>query len=225
MADRRGFLVAFDLDGTLVNSAQDLGDSGNALLRSYGAPPLPSSDVVAMVGEGARELVRRLLETRHVQVPLNHALARFLALYDARLTATTRPYEGVVDMLEDASRRARLAVLTNKPAHPTERLLDAFDLRRYFTEIVTGDGDVPPKPDPSGLNALVSRAGVERKHALMVGDSPTDVQTAVNAGVPLCLVRYGFGFAKVSGDERARAAHEVDQPSAVAAVIARLTAS
>ena len=225
MTERAGFLVAFDLDGTLVDSAQDLADSGNALLHSYGAPSLATTEVVAMVGDGARELVRRLLEARKVQVPLNHALARFLMLYDARLTATTRPYEGVPEMLEDASTRARLAVLTNKPGHSTLRLLDAFDLRKYFAEIVPGDADVPRKPDPAGLTGLVARAGVDATRALMVGDSPADVRTAANAGVPMCLVRYGFGFAKVSGAERAQAAHEVDRPSAVAAVIARLTAS
>ena len=221
----RPFLVAFDLDGTLVDSAQDLADSGNALLRSYGAPVLTSAEVVAMVGDGARELVRRLLVARNVGVPLNHALARFVALYDARLVATTRPYEGVVEMLQDASTRARLAVLTNKPAKPTGRLLDAFDLRKYFADIVAGDGDQPRKPDPAGLTSLLERAGVDPSRALMVGDSPADVQTALNAGVPMCLVRYGFGFAKVSGLERARSAHEVDRPEAVAAVIARLTAS
>ena len=221
----RPFLVAFDLDGTLVDSAQDLADSGNALLRSYGAHVLATAEVVAMVGDGARELVRRLLEARNVAVPLNHALARFVALYNTRLVATTRPYEGVVEMLQDASTRARLAVLTNKPAKPTERLLDAFDLRKYFADIVPGDGDLPRKPDPAGLTSLVKRAGVDPSRALMVGDSPADVQTAVNAGVPMCLVRYGFGFAKVSGLERARAAYEVDRPEAVAAVIARLTGS
>lgn len=225
MTDRPGFLVAFDLDGTLVDSAQDLADSGNALLRSYGAQPLTTPEVIAMVGDGARELVRRLLEARRVAVPLNHALARFVALYDARLIATTRPYDGVVEMLQEASARARLAVLTNKPAKPTLRLLDAFDLRKYFADIVPGDGDAPRKPDPAGLTALVERAGVDASRALMVGDSPVDVQTAINAGVPMCLVRYGFGFAKVSGLERARAAHEVDRPEAVTAVITRLTAS
>lgn len=225
MTDRPGFLVAFDLDGTLVDSAQDLADSGNALLRSYGAHPLTPPEVIAMVGDGARELVRRLLEARRVAVPLNHALARFVALYDARLTATTRPYEGVVEMLQEASTRARLAVLTNKPAKPTLRLLDAFDLRKYFADIVPGDGDAPRKPDPAGLMSLVERAGVDASRALMVGDSPVDVQTAINAGVPMCLVRYGFGFAKVSGLERARAAHEVDRPEAVTAVITRLTGS
>ena len=160
-----------------------------------------------MVGDGARELVRRLLEARDVAVPLDHALARFVALYNTRLVATTRPYEGVVEMLQDASTRARLAVLTNKPAKPTERLLDAFDLRKYFADVVAGDGDLPRKPDPAGLTSLVERAGVDPSRALMVGDSPADVQTALNAGVPMCLVRYGFGFAKVSGLERARAAY------------------
>jgi phosphoglycolate phosphatase len=221
----RGFLVVFDLDGTLVDSSQDLADAGNALLRSYGAPPIPAADVVAMVGDGARELVRRLLEAGRVAVPLNHALARFIALYDARLTATTRPYEGVVEMLDVAFERARLAVLTNKPERASLTLLEALGLRKYFATIVGGDGELPRKPDPAGLERIVAEAGVSNARALMVGDSPVDVRTAVAAGVPLCLVRYGFGFAKVSSDERAAAAHEVDHPAGVAAVIARVTAS
>ncbi len=217
-------LVAFDLDGTLVDSAQDLANSGNALLRSYGAPPIPDADVVAMVGDGARELVRRLLERQRVGVPLNHALARFLALYDARLTATTRPYDGVVDMLDAVSRMARLAVLTNKPCRATTKVLGGLDLLKYFGQVIGGDGDVPRKPDPTGLRRLVADAAVTEDRALMVGDSPTDVQTATAAGVPLCLARYGFGFAKVSNDERARAAHEVAHPSEITAIVSRLTA-
>ena len=220
----RGFLVVFDLDGTLVDSSRDLADAGNALLRSYGAPPIPPADVVAMVGDGARELVRRLLAAGRLAVPLNHALGRFIALYDARLTATTKPYEGVVEMLDAAFERARLAVLTNKPERATLRLLEALGLRKYFATVVGGDGALPRKPDPAGLVRLVAEAGVSPASALMVGDSPADVGTAVAAGVPLCLVRYGFGFAKVSSDERASAAHEVNHPGEVAAVIARVTA-
>lgn len=219
-------LVVFDLDGTLVDSSQDLANSGNALLRSYGAPPVPDADVVALVGDGARELVRRLLERQRVGVPLNHALARFLALYDARLTATTRPYDGVPDMLQATSRVARLAVLTNKPGRLSNKLLEALDLRRYFATVIGGDADdVPRKPDPAGLRRLVTDAGVPAARTLMVGDSPADAKTAAAAGVPLCLARYGFGFAKVSNDDRALAAHEVAHPSEITAIVSRLTAS
>jgi phosphoglycolate phosphatase len=219
------FLVVFDLDGTLVDSSHDLADAGNALLRSYGAPALPPADVVAMVGDGARELVRRLLERGRVGVPLNHALARFLTLYDVRLTATTRPYEGVVDMLERIAPRATLAVLTNKPERPTHKLLDALGLARYFRRVIGGDGDFPRKPDPAGLRAIVDGAVGDPSRTLLVGDSPVDAGTAFAAGVPLCLARYGFGFEKVSNEDRARAAHEVQRPAEIADIVSRLTAS
>ena len=116
-------LVAFDLDGTLVDSSGDLADSGNALLAGYGASRLPSNAVVAMVGDGARELVRRLLTAGALDVPLDEALERFLALYDERLLATTVPYDGMLALLDGLKSRARLAVLTNKPIVPSERIL------------------------------------------------------------------------------------------------------
>ncbi len=225
MNSPRRFLVVFDLDGTLVDSAQDLADSGNALLRSYGAPPVPSADVIAMVGDGARELVSRLLEAAKVCVPVNHALARFLALYDARLTATTRPYDGVTEMLAAVAERARLAILTNKPERSTLKMLDALNLRQPFADVIGGDGKWARKPDPEGLRALMIRAALGPGQTLMVGDSPADLHAAVGAGVPMCLVRYGFGFAKVSPEDRALAAHEVDHPSGVAAAVARVTAT
>jgi phosphoglycolate phosphatase len=217
-----GFLVVFDLDGTLVDSSRDLADAGNALLRSYGAPPLPADAVVGMVGDGARELVRRLLEQGRVGVPLNHALARFLALYDVRLTATTRPYEGVIDMLERVAPVAGLAVLTNKPERASHKLLAALGLDRYFGHVIGGDGAYPRKPDPAGLLALLATSRLAPSRALMVGDSPVDARTAMAAGVPLCLARYGFGFAKVTGDDRAGAAHEVARPAEIADLVSRL---
>src|SRR4030095_16936769 len=87
-------LFVFDLDGTLVDSAQDLADAGNAVLEIYGCPPLPREQMVAMVGDGARELVRRLMAAAGIDTPLDEALAEFLECYDQRLLATTRPYDG-----------------------------------------------------------------------------------------------------------------------------------
>ena len=85
-----------------------------------------------MVGDGARELVRRLLAASALDVPLDNALERFLEEYNRRLVATTRPYDGIVEMLDRVATIARLAVLTNKPEHATRRLLAALDLDRFF---------------------------------------------------------------------------------------------
>ena len=88
-------LFVFDLDGTLVDSSQDLADAGNAVLEIYERPVLPRQQVAAMVGDGARELVRRLIAAAGIDTPLDEALANFLECYDQRLLATTRPYDGV----------------------------------------------------------------------------------------------------------------------------------
>jgi len=218
-------LVAFDLDGTLVDSSGDLADSGNALLASYGAPPLPAGAVVAMVGDGARELVRRLLTARGLETPLDAALSKFLELYDERLLATTRLYDGIVPLLEHLHTRARLAVLTNKPSAPSERLLSGLGIRDFFDDVIGGDATFGRKPNPEGLVALMKRASVEPARTLMVGDSVTDLRTARQAGVPACLVRYGFGFAQVPEGESATAAFVVDRPDEIAAIVDRLTAS
>ncbi len=205
-------LFVFDLDGTLVDSSQDLADAGNALLDIYGRPALPRDQVVAMVGDGARELVRRLITAAGIHVPIDEALACFLECYDARLLATTRPYDGVHMTLEALVPLARLAVLTNKPEAATTRLLEGLELARYFSDVIGGDSPYGRKPDPSGLFALLARADVANENALMVGDSMNDLLVAEAAGVPMCFARYGFGYLQVREDDRLRAAHTIDAP-------------
>jgi phosphoglycolate phosphatase len=218
-------LVAFDLDGTLVDSSGDLADSGNALLAGYGASRLPSTAVVAMVGDGARELVRRLLTAGALDVPLDEALERFLALYDERLLATTVPYDGMPALLDDLKSRARLAVLTNKPLVASERILRGLGLREFFDDVIGGDSDFGRKPNPDGLLALMDRAGASAAETLMVGDSVTDLRTARAAGTAACMARYGFGFAQMPADELGGAAYLVDRPGEIASVVSRFTAS
>jgi phosphoglycolate phosphatase len=225
VSDTAGFLVVFDLDGTLVDSARDLADAGNGLLAGYGVPPLPQAQIVGMVGDGARELVRRLLAACALEVPLDDALARFLREYNELLLATTRPYDGVVDMLGWVARIARLAVLTNKPEYATKRLLNSLDLERFFADVIAGDTAIARKPDPAGLLTLIGRAGLTPNRALMVGDSVADLRTAAAAAVPACLARYGFGFAQVPENERSAAAYEVERPAEIGALVERLAAT
>lgn len=212
-------LVVFDLDGTLVDSSQDLADAGNALVASYGREPLPLEAIVGMVGDGARVLVQRLLAATGIEAPLDAALDLFLQLYDGRLLNTTRPYEGVIEMLEHVAASARLAVLTNKPQAATVRVLDGLGLSRFFAEVIGGGGGRPLKPDPAGLRALIEGAGVSPAEAVMVGDSAVDLRTAAAAGVRCCLVRYGFGCAQLTAAERAAATWIVDRPAQIVAVV------
>jgi len=193
-------LLVFDLDGTLVDSGRDLADSGNALLASYGAAPLDEARVVGMVGEGAATLVARLMAARGISSEPGEALARFLALYNERLLVHTRPYAGIREALEDVRSWARLAVLTNKPAAATTRILEGLGLRRPFEWVIGGDGPFARKPDPSGLQWLMREAGVDGARTVMIGDSVIDLRTSRNAGTHVCLTRYGFGFANCPAD-------------------------
>lgn len=191
--DRRR-LIAFDLDGTLVDSLRDLTDAANDLLARYGAPPLDEWTVGGMVGEGAGVLVRRVLAARALTPPEGEALAAFLAVYDDRLVRHTRPYDGIPEALQQLGRSAVLAVLTNKPSEASERILTALDLRRHFERVIGGDTPLGRKPQPQGLVALMKWAGVPADRSVLVGDSAVDVQTARNAGTRMCVARYGFGF-------------------------------
>jgi phosphoglycolate phosphatase len=199
-------LLVFDLDGTLVDSRRDLADAANALIIERGGAPLDVDQVTAMVGEGAAMLVRRALTAANVRrddVP--EALARFLELYDERLLAQTRPYDGTRAALDALRDRAVLALLTNKPQHHTDRLLAGLDLTPYFRWVIGGDTSHGRKPDPAGLRHLMAAAGVTAAETVMIGDSAIDLRTARAAGTRCCLVRYGFGFptaaAEISPDD------------------------
>ena len=187
-------ILVFDLDGTLIDSARDLAESIGELLAGYGADPLPLSDVIAMVGEGAPILVRRALARAGLRAGPDDALAKFLHIYDRRLMNHTVAYPGVVEALGVALRRRPLAVLTNKPLGPSIGILEALGLRGFFSRIIGGDSAYGRKPDPAGLLALQALAPGDR--LVMIGDSPADYGVAVNAGCPFVFARFGFGAPK-----------------------------
>jgi phosphoglycolate phosphatase len=193
-------LIAFDLDGTLIDSRRDLADSANDLVVELGGQPLAEDDIANMVGEGASLLVRRALAAAHVAEP-DDAVARFLEFYDRRLLNHTAPYPGIVDVVRHAREHARVVVLTNKPKAPAVKILDGLGMADLFDDVVGGDGPLPRKPDPAGLVALMDTAGAVSGTTMMIGDSPVDYRTAINAQVKPCMVSFGFGFAKFSAAE------------------------
>ncbi len=207
-------LVVFDLDGTLVDSRADLAQSANAVLAACGCAPLAEDAIGRMVGDGAATLVARAFVASGCSPPAD-ALAQFLSIYNGRLLANTRAYDGVAPLLETLSRSVVLAVLTNKPLGPTLEILEGLDLARHFRRelIVGGDGPFPRKPDPAGLRDLARRAGTEAGRTLMVGDSIIDWRTARRAGAQICMARYGFGFHDFPIDELDEADWVVDAPS------------
>jgi len=211
-------LVVFDLDGTLIDSRQDLADAANALIVERGGSPLPVDAVTGMVGEGAALLVRRALTAAGLDTDLGADLPRFLALYDDRLLAHTTLYPGTAEALERIARNATMAVLTNKPQRPTEAILHGLGVHACFAHVIGGDTPFGRKPDPAGLRHLIAVSGSSDADTVLVGDSAIDLRTARAAGIRICLVKYGFGFplaeAEMSGDEQV-VADPGDIPSAV----------
>jgi phosphoglycolate phosphatase len=217
-------LIAFDLDGTLIDSRRDLAESANQVITELGGRPLAEDAIGRMVGEGAAVLVRRALAAADLgEAP--GALPRFLEIYDGRLTKHTRAYEGIEDAVRAARRIARVVVLTNKPVGPSERILSALGLLALFDEVIGGDGPLPRKPDPASLLAAMERAEAAASQTLLIGDSAIDHETAVRASSRCCLATYGFGYVmfpreRLTGTEWMAAA-----PDDLPAIFDRFTAA
>ena len=213
-------ILVFDLDGTLIDSSRDLAESIGELLESYGADPLPLSEVIAMVGEGAPMLVRRALARAGLSAGPDDALAKFMRIYDRRLTNHTVAYPGVVEALGVALHRGPLAVLTNKPLGPTIGILESLGQRGFFSRIIGGDSEYGRKPDPTGLLALQALAPGDR--LVMIGDSPVDYRVAVNANCPFVFARFGFGAPKF-GEAPPETGYVIDQARELDSVLTRIT--
>jgi phosphoglycolate phosphatase len=187
-------LLVFDLDGTLIDSAQDLCNSVNATLTAFNRPPLPDATVASYIGNGARVLVQRALAADDDVEPgpdlLDKAYAFFLEYYRDHKLDYTYAYDGVLDALAalrsvhdqlDVPPRA-MAVLTNKPVRPAQAICEALGLAPHFLNIYGGNSFATKKPDPEGLLALMREANARPEETVMIGDSEVDVQTARNAG-------------------------------------------
>jgi phosphoglycolate phosphatase len=209
-------LIVFDLDGTLVDSRRDIADSANDTLIECGAKPLPEEVIGRMVGDGAPTLMARAFEAAGAPKPAD-ALERFVAVYRRRLLNHTRPYEGIPELLTKLGAEAALAVLTNKPLEATRQILSGLDLGRHFSpdRVVAGDGPFPRKPDPAGLQHLISCVAVAPEATVLVGDSMIDWHTGQRAAVKVCIARYGFGWDTLAVNQLPADAWVIDRPEEV----------
>lgn len=192
----RDAVVAFDLDGTLVDTAADLIGTLNVLLANEDLAPLPLLEARPFIGRGARWLIERGFTAAGAAPPperMDSLFDRFIAHYNANIAVESRPFPGVVealDAMKDAG--ARLVVCTNKRTDLSVSLLDALDLTRRFAAVVGADAAPAPKPDPRHLTAAVAAAGGEIGRTVMVGDAATDAGAARAAGAGLVLVSFGY---------------------------------
>ena len=185
--------VAFDLDGTLADTAPDLTAALNHALGELGRPPVPAADVRHMVGHGARALLQNGLAATGTMTPalVEQGFPIFLGYYEAHICVGSRAYDGIEAALDAlAADGVALAVCTNKLEALARRFLDTIGWTRRFAAIVGGDSYSVRKPDPLPLTEAIRLAG--GGPAAFVGDSITDTDTARAAGIPCVAVSFGF---------------------------------
>jgi phosphoglycolate phosphatase len=189
-------IIAFDLDGTLVDTAPDLIATLNAVLAENGVAPVAYEEARAMIGGGVKVLLERGLRAQDIAfgpADLERLFGVYLERYAAHIADLSQPFEGLIACLDRLEAQGfRFAVCTNKLEWLAVRLLDALDLSRRFAAICGQDTFGAPKPDPEMLRQTVRKAGGDPACALMVGDSRTDIDTARAAGVPVIAVDFGY---------------------------------
>jgi phosphoglycolate phosphatase len=197
--------VAFDLDGTLIDSRRDLAEAVNRVRVGFGHEPLAIETILAMVGRGARILVSQALGGDPEPALLERAVGAFYHHYDDVCLDSTVPFPGIDALLAKLGSGDRpLAVLTNKPERFARKIVDHLGWSARFRAVVGGDSGPTRKPDPSGFRSLSVQLGVEVCELLMVGDSRVDAETARAAGAPFIFVEWGYALP----DERTELALE-----------------
>jgi phosphoglycolate phosphatase len=188
-------LIAFDLDGTLIDSRADLVAAVNATLLHLDRHPLPDAVIASYIGDGVQMLVRRALGDPEHEEIVTEAVTFFLGYYRVHKLDHTYVYDGALEAMAaiaNALPAAKLAILTNKPIRPSEEICAALHLAPHCFRIYGGNSFETKKPDPLGLETLMREAGATPEQTLMIGDSDVDVLTARNAGASVIGCRFGL---------------------------------
>ncbi|HLK08482.1 MAG TPA: HAD-IA family hydrolase [Candidatus Angelobacter sp.] len=196
-------LLIFDLDGTLIDSRDDLANSINAMLIHFGKKELPHEVIASYIGDGAPMLVRRSLGDPDDESFVQDAVLYFMSWYREHKLDNTYVYDGVKEALTaiqnsrngnstQEAQPVKMAVLSNKPVGPSRAIVEALGLGPYFFQVYGGNSFHTKKPDPTGVQALLEEAGAAAEETVIIGDSDIDVLTARNSGIYSVGVTYGL---------------------------------
>jgi len=188
-------LIVFDLDGTLVDSRQDLVNAVNHARVRVNLDPLSFQQVVDAVGDGVQSLIGRILGQENIHLR-ELALAAFREYYGKHLLDNTVVRPGVPEMLEHFKQKGK-AVLTNKSRDYTLEILKALGISAAFERIECGDNHEERKPHPAGISRILGHFKVRPERVVIVGDSPVDIETGRKVGTHTCVVRGGFARSEV----------------------------
>lgn len=187
-------LIIFDLDGTLLNTLDDLAVSANYALRKHGYPEHELNAYRYFVGNGITKLIERALpeEARREDIILG-LRKEFVAYYQRHKIDLSRPYPGIPELLTQLrQQKIRLAVASNKYQQGTTELIDHFFERNLFSVVLGQRENIPVKPDPAIVFEILKQTGIKKSATLYVGDSGVDMQTARNSGLTSIGVTWGF---------------------------------
>ncbi len=191
---RKIFLIVYDFDGTLVDTLFDIADAVNLSLNELGLRTLSRATIRKYVGKGVERLMAQSIDgTGYTDLP--RAVELFRRHYSENLMNHTRFYPSGREIL-DHFRDKKQAICSNKPEDFVRRILESLKSLDYFDAILGGDSVESKKPDPEGLLHLLDRFQCSPEMAVLVGDSPVDIETGKRAGVYTCIVNYGFGNPK-----------------------------
>ncbi|NTV94111.1 MAG: phosphoglycolate phosphatase [Thiobacillus sp.] len=185
--------VLFDLDGTLVDTAPDLGEALNHMLVRRGRPPLPAAAIRAQASHGSQGLIRLAFGVAEQDTAFPELRQEFLVHYAAHLADRSTLFPGMASLLDTFENRGiAWGVVTNKPARYTEPLLEKLDLLHRAACVVSGDTCTRPKPDPEPMQYASRIVAVAPEQCLYVGDAERDVQAARAVGMPVMVALYGY---------------------------------
>jgi len=182
----------FDLDGTLLNTLSDLREATNHALRKNSLPERSLDEVRRFVGNGVRLLIERAVPQNTTAEQTDQVFEDFRQYYLIHSMDTTAPYDGIIPMLAELSRRGkRMAVVSNKLHEATNELVSHF-FGQYISVAIGESKGVRRKPAPDTVEEALRCLGVDKESAVYVGDSDVDLQTARNSGLPCISVLWGF---------------------------------
>jgi len=203
--------IIFDLDGTLLDTLEDIAESANDVIRGFNAAPHPVDDYRYFVGNGLARLMERAMPDDAGSEEIAESLKLFESRYEMRWHNKTRPYPGIMKMLEDLLHSGiKIAILSNKPDNFTQKCVHLFFPKISF-QVITGKKDgSPPKPDPQSTRDIIDILGVSNDQVLFVGDSSVDIYTGRAAGIT--AIGVGWGFRTKNELEKAGADLVIDAP-------------
>ncbi|MBW2323290.1 MAG: HAD family hydrolase [Deltaproteobacteria bacterium] len=186
--------VMFDLDGTLLNTLEDITDSMNTVIEREGFQTHSTEAYKYFIGDGVEAMVRRALPSnQQEETMIAKLMKRYRTEYHKNWSNKTKPYDGITDLLEALEEKGlRLAILSNKPDEPTKLMVSHYFSNQKFDVVQGAKSDMPRKPDPKAALEIASRLSIETDQFFYLGDTATDMKTAVAAGMYPVGVSWGF---------------------------------